>query len=1213
MQSIIAYIHINHLNEPKSGGEAISAKNEFKLLKSKYKNGDKLVATILYINPYSKVVYLTQLKHLLNDNKLSKLEELLFENKISIGSFLSNENKTIKIIKYSAKGLFVKFKHESVKGDFIGFISKRELMDKDELEEMLKKDSTNEKKKKKTDDDDDEDIDEVNDDNNLKDHELLNQFYWKHITKEFLEKHYQLDKSINADKARVIDYNLIDNFVVLSILKEKLNENTYLNYNDENLKCGKLIKCKIRSFNSNNGGLQCKLSDTLHAFIPKIHTADIPLKDPLAKMPIDSEIKCKVLSINQNDKKLILTAKKTIIKMKPSEELTKIDDNLKQNFITYGVVLAIKEYGLLIGFFNDVKALMPLKEITSLSLKKEKLNKNEVLNELNKLFYLGQLIKCRVIDINIDKQQLKVSQNLEYKKTDNKMQVDDDSDVDENKQISINNKFIKSKFYIGDLIEANLQTNVTIEMKNLNKNYFLLKIQSVNTNNYEFAVINKYHLSDNTLLNECLFKLFDTKFNFNLINNQQLLLLVLHDKYNQNELKSNNYRNYLLTCKKSLINVYTHDIENEESRRDDDDDDKEGKYYTGWICKKQVNGILVELVVNNNKKPSSLSTINTGCIAYCANKSLKKQNINLNELNLGDTVICKLNEDKKLNNLNLIKQIKTINQLNFGNQLKYNHELELKFNYLYSTLNTFNFMLKTDCIKQYKAVKSSDDIASNTLNWLKQLSLNDNLKIMSVINVEIKTINHQTNRIDCVYVVSNGNEGELGQDIIIKAYAYVNINEQLDTSEIYSVGKKLNAIIISYDINEMSLCLTIDTSELNMLKKHQQQLNIHKNLDILKLNQTIKGEIIGLTREYCIVALKQHAIGRIAYMPIYTNDELQSKNNEDINKLVKLEKKINKKNLKNNKKPFNYYSIGQIGKFKLKLVKNDFILCKLETKLKQKATTAAAAAVLVNKSTQEHEVKKATKRKLKTADACDTIEIVGKKKAVAVDDDSEEATKQAKIAKTIVVQTEINETHSIGDRIDYPWEITSFDQFYEILNEKTTVKNASNETLNGNDIDDESKRNGELKLPSRKKQKLEKSIEEVDKEILTNEEKLFDRQLNAQNAQSSDDYERLLISQPNSSLMWIKYIVFYLQSADVDKARQVCERALKTIMYREEEERLNVWVAYLNLECMYGANDKLDEVFQRATQNCDSFKVHQHLAEIYARSNKIEVCVFGFL
>ena len=48
------------------------------------------------------------------------------------------------------------------------------------------------------------------------------------------------------------------------------------------------------------------------------------------------------------------------------------------------------------------------------------------------------------------------------------------------------------------------------------------------------------------------------------------------------------------------------------------------------------------------------------------------------------------------------------------------------------------------------------------------------------------------------------------------------------------------------------------------------------------------------------------------------------------------------------------------------------------------------------------------------------------------------------------------------------------------------------------------------------------------------------------------------------------FYLFFLQAGEIDKARAVGRRALRTIAFREEGEKLNVWVALLNIENLYG-------------------------------------------
>jgi rRNA biogenesis protein RRP5 len=119
--------------------------------------------------------------------------------------------------------------------------------------------------------------------------------------------------------------------------------------------------------------------------------------------------------------------------------------------------------------------------------------------------------------------------------------------------------------------------------------------------------------------------------------------------------------------------------------------------------------------------------------------------------------------------------------------------------------------------------------------------------------------------------------------------------------------------------------------------------------------------------------------------------------------------------------------------------------------------------------------------------------------------------------------------------------------------------------------------------------------------------------LESQAPQVASDYERLLLGSPNSSYLWINYMAFQLQLSEISKAREIGQRALKSISFREEQEKMNVWVALMNLENTFGSADTLEEVFKNAVQTCEPKKIYLQLVKIYERSNKIEVshiCLF---
>ncbi|KIW90790.1 uncharacterized protein Z519_08573 [Cladophialophora bantiana CBS 173.52] len=112
--------------------------------------------------------------------------------------------------------------------------------------------------------------------------------------------------------------------------------------------------------------------------------------------------------------------------------------------------------------------------------------------------------------------------------------------------------------------------------------------------------------------------------------------------------------------------------------------------------------------------------------------------------------------------------------------------------------------------------------------------------------------------------------------------------------------------------------------------------------------------------------------------------------------------------------------------------------------------------------------------------------------------------------------------------------------------------------------------------------------------------------LDVNGPQSVDDFERLLLSEPDSSLLWLQYMAFHLDLGDTDQARQIGERALKAIGLGQEEEKLNVWVALLNLENAYGDDESIEDMFKRACEYNDPQEIYSRLTSIYIQSGKLE-------
>ena len=99
-----------------------------------------------------------------------------------------------------------------------------------------------------------------------------------------------------------------------------------------------------------------------------------------------------------------------------------------------------------------------------------------------------------------------------------------------------------------------------------------------------------------------------------------------------------------------------------------------------------------------------------------------------------------------------------------------------------------------------------------------------------------------------------------------------------------------------------------------------------------------------------------------------------------------------------------------------------------------------------------------------------------------------------------------------------------------------------------------------------------------------------------------EEFERLVVASPDSSLVWVQYMALVMQSGELEKARALATRALQRINFRLEEERLNIFLAWLNLENTFGTEEAMAGVLKEALQCCDQFKVYSQVAAIYQQA-----------
>lgn len=155
------------------------------------------------------------------------------------------------------------------------------------------------------------------------------------------------------------------------------------------------------------------------------------------------------------------------------------------------------------------------------------------------------------------------------------------------------------------------------------------------------------------------------------------------------------------------------------------------------------------------------------------------------------------------------------------------------------------------------------------------------------------------------------------------------------------------------------------------------------------------------------------------------------------------------------------------------------------------------------------------------------------------------------------------------------------------------------------------------KKRTREKRENKRRREAMETEVRIREETIAN---NPDSPETVEDYERLLMGQPNNSVLWIRYMAFCLGLSQIDKARSVAERALESISLESEDERVNLWCAYVNLEAEFGMmnakdpelNDSMGikrdaavlRIFERACERITNVKdFHLRVASALRKSN----------
>lgn len=574
----------------------------------------------------------------------------------------------------------------------------------------------------------------------------------------------------------------------------------------------------------------------------------------------------------------------------------------------------------------------------------------------------------------------------------------------------------------------------------------------------------------------------------------------------------------------------------------------------------------------------------------------------IEDLNTGDLIICSVVKIHK-DNVKVLLPISNCSKYGTIPNNKFDSfESVYKHQILFGKITkidkkTGDIQLTAELSKVWKSVSDHDvkmmtavDVLSCYLNKLNELSNN-----IYFTNKKITKFN-LGQRIEGIVenVMDNGLLLKLEGDVkgIVRPEHY---------SKKYKQGDKVEGSVLWISHIHEYIEITLLNKFMNSINKEQS------TLEKIPIASQLRGEIVLVTNWFVLAVLKgQQGMGTLVTLPVkrHLNDMSPSLTPYTIGDKLRCYGILNKDDA-NILLPIclfksafeSHHSDADISanlSLQLKRKSKDSGSGESGTKKKFKKSNDNEDDGELQKPAKKNEKrKKGTKNEDKDVNSENSKnQKSNKRKIVDIDHDSDsdnsvKEEKKVKIKKSS--EQEVKSENKNGLNLFIPEIGFKWDNSVDV--QPSESSSSEDEEL------DQKVKSKKKKMSSAERRELERQKE---REIREREELLASSAI----PQSVDQFDRLVLSSPDNSLVWIQYMTFHLQATEIDKARTVARRALKTINFREEDEKLNVWQAWMNLESRFGSPESLQEVFQEAVKTNDAEKVYLHMLNVHIDASR---------
>ncbi|KAK3789019.1 hypothetical protein RRG08_008342 [Elysia crispata] len=1195
-----------------------------------YKVGEEIQTKVLYVNPFTKELQLTNLsKHLEFDG--STLD--LFGG-MNTGDFF--DGKAARILK--GKGIYF-----SLPGKRKGFASISHLSDNEKEAKDLSR--------------------------------------------------FQKGQTI---KCRVLGFNFMEGIALVS-LKQSVLEQKFLSLKD--ISVGEIVEVYVKDVTLN--GLVVKISKGIYSFIPCMHLADVPIKHPEKKFEAGQKLKSRVMKVDLDKSKVMLTLKKTMVKMK-GPILTEYSQ-LRPYMELEGYIIAIKDTAVVVSFFNGVQGYVTLKDMST-----------EKVEDPSALFYKGQVIRCRVVHFNVEEKRLKLSFNFGEKTEPQEKPTQTVFDL---------GKFVRAKI----LREENSCFRVQLLP---NKDQAVLPFSHL-SDFHEVQEIRRQAFKPEQIIEKVTF--FSSK-NKTIVTMKKSLLQAAQDKVfvkDFEELKTGkllpavikNHQEYgmfleiaggltglcptkTMTCLQpaSLQDLFLHgqSVITRITRLDSEkkrflgtvrlDECYEGGLEAGLnllenylLAREEAVSLLYaerdelaayeELSVGSKVQVTVTSVLKKGILGELpsgANALATKHHFGGIEPQVGSTyealvlfvdpltpcveltiepkiikAVTSLKENAKTKvksgqvmkaDVLLVKPefMLMCGRAHASGRLIYvpvkQHMNDVDPNNKPYKPGTFTEIVIKDMCSGYQlaVLKSKDPDASKKALDLKNLR-EHNMKPGTVIDVKIRAVHPLQLNI------------EAG-----KTHGRIHITEVEDNPQTgvnplskFKQGQTVKAVIIGLRDVKSESYLPISHPKAkrtllecslreSKLRNPSDKENLIPKLD-LKVGEEVTGYIISSNAQKVWLQLSLAQQGFVDHFHFSEDldhiNSLKFKPGEACTATVTCVENPEK------------FELSFIGK-KLKVEEGSEVVaqitslkagCSIHVKLPDGRSGVVKSKPSVLHYVDQHI--RATVDQANNLDVClltlteNSTQFLKKQRKRKTSINEEEAklqereivTKKRQLKKEKKKKT--SETEEQGDSgVDIARESAESDREQdEEAGNNTEIgsqpsKRAPHLSISGfswgedlstevesgskkgDDNEDDDEAPVDAKTRKKRKRDEEKLIQEYERSQLDG----------TALPQSANDFEKLALQSPNSSVVWLRYMAFHIELGEVEKARAVAEKALETISFREEQEKKNVWLAYLSMETTHADASDVKKLLERAVTYNDPLDIYLKMCEIYVSANKME-------